>query len=75
MPKDRIRTLPLARDVEIRIERSSRHPIEYAIVLVVEREASRHAVRTFDNAHGTEEHHEHAYRGAVKQPPIVTHGP
>jgi hypothetical protein len=28
-----------------------------------------------DNAHDAEEHHEHRYVGAEKQPPTVTHGP
>lgn len=55
--------------------RSSTHPVEYAIVLVVSREGRWHTVRTFDNAHGPEEHHEHHYVGAEKQPPTVTHGP
>jgi hypothetical protein len=32
-------------------------------------------VRTFDNAHASDEHHEHRYVGSEKQPPIVTHGP
>jgi hypothetical protein len=31
-------------------------------------------VRTFDNAHGEHEHHEHAYDGDLKQPPTVTDG-
>lgn len=32
-------------------------------------------MRTFDNAHGPEEHHEHRYIGAEKQEPIVTRSP
>jgi hypothetical protein len=34
----------------------------------------RHTLRTFDNAHAPEEHHEHRYIGSEKQEPIVTHG-
>jgi hypothetical protein len=55
--------------------RSSTHPVEYAIVLVAWRDGRWHTVRIFDNAHHPEEHHEHAYVGAKKQPPIVTRGP
>jgi len=51
------------------------HPIEYAIVLLLERDGAVHAVRTFDNAHAPTERHEHRYIGAEKQEPIVTHGP
>lgn len=57
------------------IQRSSIHPVEYAIVLLVERDGERHTVRTFDNAHAPEEHHEHRYVGAEKQAPVVTLGP
>jgi hypothetical protein len=32
-------------------------------------------MRTFDNAHAFEEHHEHRYVGAEKQDPIVRRGP
>jgi hypothetical protein len=38
MPKDRRRRRRLARDVRIVIERTSSHPVEYAIMLVVRRE-------------------------------------
>jgi hypothetical protein len=55
--------------------RSSTHPVEYVIVLLVRREGRWHTVRTFDNAHAPEEHHEHRYVGADKQPPTVTYGP
>jgi hypothetical protein len=55
--------------------RSSTHPVEYAIVLLVRHEGRWQTVRTFDNAHAPEEHHEHRYVGAEKQPPIVTYGP
>jgi hypothetical protein len=75
MPKDRIRELLLAPDVLVVIRRSSTHPIEYAIILLVERNGTWHTVRTFDNAHAPEEHHEHRYVGPEKQPPVVTLGP
>ena len=75
MPKDRVRSLFLAPDVQIRVERSSAHPVEYAIILIVYRDGRWCPVRTFDNAHSREEHHEHRYVGAEKQPPTVTHGP
>jgi hypothetical protein len=75
MPKDRQRELFLAPGVLVVVQRSSAHPIEYAIVLLVEREGEWHAVRTFDNTHASEEHHEHRYVGAEKQDPIVRHGP
>jgi hypothetical protein len=73
--KDRARRRRVARDVRIVVERSSTHPVEYAIVLLVERDGVWHTVRTFDNAHAPDEHHEHCYLGSEKQPPIVTHGP
>jgi hypothetical protein len=75
MPKDRIRELLLATDVLVVIQRSSAHPIEYAIILLVERNGTWHTVRTFDNAHAPEEHHEHRYVGSEKQAPVITHGP
>jgi len=56
------------------VERSSEHPVEYAIVLLVLRDGRWRTARTFDNAHGPSEHHEHAYVGPEKQSPIVTHG-
>jgi hypothetical protein len=74
LPKDRTRELFIAPGVMMVIERSSSHPIEYAIVLLVERNGTWHTVRAFDNAHNPQEHHEHRYDGAEKQPPIVTHG-
>ena len=43
-------------------------------MLIVLRDGSWHTVRTFDNAHGAEEHHEHRYIGTEKQAPIVTSG-
>lgn len=41
------------------VERSSTHPVEYAITLIVQRDGAWHAVRVFDNAHDPDEHHEH----------------
>jgi hypothetical protein len=41
--------------VQIIVERSSTHPVEYAIVLLVERDGVWHTVRTFDNAHAPDE--------------------
>ncbi|HYM45951.1 MAG TPA: hypothetical protein VES65_07300 [Solirubrobacteraceae bacterium] len=75
MPKDRQRELFLAPDVLVVIQRSSAHPVEYAIMLLVERDGEWHTVRTFDNAHAPDEHHEHRYVGSEKQAPIVTLGP
>jgi hypothetical protein len=56
------------------IQRSSAHPVEYAIMLLVERDGEWHMVRMFDNAHDPTEHHEHRYIGSAKQEPIITHG-
>jgi hypothetical protein len=70
--KDRSLLFSLAPDVTILWERSSHHPVEYAIVLLVKRDSAWHTVRTFDNAHGEREHHEHAYVGDLKQPPVVS---
>jgi hypothetical protein len=61
--------------VSIVIERTSSHPVEYAVMLIVRRGGHWHTVRTFDNAHDPQEHHEHRYIGFEKQPPTVTHGP
>lgn len=44
-------------------------------MLVVEREGKPYTIRTFDNTHGPEEHHEHPYIRDQKGAPIVTHGP
>ncbi len=74
MPKDRRRRRFMAPDAQIVIERSSAHPVQYAIVLLVERNGLWHAVHTFDNAHHPEEHHEHRYINAEKQSPIITRG-
>jgi hypothetical protein len=73
-PKDRDRDDALGPGVRMRIERSSTHPVEYAILLLAFRDGGWRTVRTFDNAHAPDEHHEHRYRGAHKQPPIVTYG-
>lgn len=75
MTKDRTRVRRVAHDVRIVVRRSSSHPVEYAIVLLTERDGTWHTVRTFDNAHASHEHHEHRYVGSNKQPPIVTYGP
>lgn len=72
--KDRSLLFSLAPGVAVLWERSSHPPIEYAIVLLVERDGAWHTVRTFDNAHGEHEHHEHAYVGDLKQAPTVTDG-
>jgi hypothetical protein len=72
--KDRSLLFSLDPGVTILWERSSHPPVEYAIVLLVERDGVRHTVRTFDNAHGEREHHEHPYVGDVKHPPVVTDG-
>ena len=64
-----------ADDVQIVYERSSAHPIGYAITLRVRRRGGWRTVHLFDNAHGVEEHHEHRYVGDVKQPPCITRGP
>jgi hypothetical protein len=75
VPKDRTRERFVAPDVSIVIERSSDHPVRYAIILRVLRDGRWRAVRTFDNAHDPGEHHEHPYVRSEKQAPIVTHGP
>lgn len=56
------------------VERSSTHPVEYAIVLLAFRGGVWQTVRTFDNAHDPTEHHEHRYIGSEKQPPTVRMG-
>ena len=43
-------------------------------MLLVERDGQWHTVRTFDNAHDHEEHHEHRYIDSEKQEPVVTRG-
>jgi hypothetical protein len=75
MGKDRRWELAPAPDVRVIVTRSSAHPIEYAITLVVLRDGAWRTVRSFDNAHDPAEHHEHRYVGSEKQAPIVTHGP
>lgn len=75
MSKDRRRRRFVAQGVQIVIERSSAHPVKYAIVPLALRDGVWQAVRTFDNAHDPSEHHEHRYVGGEKQPPAITHGP
>lgn len=72
--KDRSYIRILASDAEIIVERSSEQPVEYAVTLRVLRDGKWHTVRSFDNAHHMDEHHEHRYIGTEKQPPIVTRG-
>jgi hypothetical protein len=71
--KDRERRISLAEDVEIVVERSSQHPVVYAIMLIARRDDQWHTVHMFDNAHGVTDHHEHRYIGANKQDPAITH--
>jgi hypothetical protein len=75
MPKDRRRRRFLAPDVQLVTERTSTHPVEYAIVLLAFRDGTWHTARTFDNAHGPTEHHEHPYIRSEKQPPTIKQGP
>jgi hypothetical protein len=72
--KDRHRVIDLDGRTRIIIRRSSVHPVEYAFTLVRDYGDDTHAVAVFDNAHGPDEHHEHQYIRADKQPPIVTWG-
>lgn len=72
--KDRRRTDDLDDLNQIVITRSSAHPVTYAITLVTTWKGRRYAVRTFDNAHIADEHHEHVYIGEAKQPPTITRG-
>lgn len=74
MPKDRRWERRLASNLLMVIERSSKHPIEYIILLLLERDGQLYTVRSFDNAHAPTEHHEHRYVGTAKQKPIVTQG-
>lgn len=72
MPKkDRRRTIYVDSTVKILVHRSSAHPVEYAICLLVKRDGEWFTVRTFDNAHDVGEHHEHRYRGRDKQKPVI----
>ncbi len=75
MGKDRRWELAPAPDVRIVVTRSSTHPVEYAITLVILRDGTWRTVRMFDNAHDPLEHHEHRYVGSEKQDPIVTREP
>ncbi len=71
MSKDRMRELLLAPDVLIVVRRSSAHSVEYAILLLTERDGEWHTVRTFDNAHAREEHHTFP---ATKSGPLMSSG-
>lgn len=73
--KDRSWTQGLVDGVVLVYERSSVHPLEYAITLRTWRDGCWHTIHLFDNAHAVEEHHEHRYVGGVKQPPRITEGP
>lgn len=75
MGKDRERELFLASDAKVVVCRSSDRPIEYAIMLVVLRDGHWHTVRTFDNAHLPDEHHEHRYAADKKLDAVKTNGP
>ena len=73
--RDRLRVESLDDTNHIVITRSSTHPVSYAITLVTTWRGRDYAVRTFDNAHTADEHHEHRYIGPDKQPPTVESGP
>lgn len=77
MTKDRAFRRPLddQQTVVMIRERSSTHPVEYAYMLIVFYESEWHTVRTFDNAHSPDEHHEHVYVRDEKQAPVITKGP
>lgn len=72
--KDRGWTVRLDDDNHIVVARSSAHPVTYAITLVTTRDGRWYAVRTFDNSHRADEHHEHRYIGEIKQPPTIEVG-
>lgn len=71
---DRERAWKLADDVRVHYQRTSAHPIEYAITLRVLRDARWRTIRLFDNAHAVDEHHEHRYVDSSKQAPAVRVG-
>jgi hypothetical protein len=48
-------------DVRIRYGRTERPPISYAIVLETQLDGHWMTIRLWDNAHSTDEHHEHEY--------------
>lgn len=73
--KDRHRTEQLDDLNRIVITRSSAHPVTYAVTLVTAWRGHWYAVRTFDNSHIADEHHEHRYIGTEKQPPATEKGP
>lgn len=68
---DRERFWDLADDVRVFYQRTSAHPVEYAITLRVLRGGRWRTIHLFDNAHGVDEHHEHGYVASCKQPPII----
>ena len=55
-------------------DRSSSHPVSYAITLRVLRDGRWQTIHCFDNAHDFQEHHEHRYVGDRKEPPAITYG-
>jgi hypothetical protein len=68
---DRERAWKLADDVRVHYQRTSAHPIEYAITLRVLRDGRWRTIHLFDNAHAVDEHHEHRYVDSSKQAPVV----
>jgi hypothetical protein len=71
---DRERFWDLAADIRVCCQRTSAYPVEYAITLRVWRGRRWRTIHLFDNAHAVDEHHEHRYVGACKQPPVVREG-
>jgi hypothetical protein len=67
--------LELREDVAIIAKRSAGSSFTYSIVLVVRRDNVWQAIRTFDNAHEVNEHHDHRYVGSERQQPIISYGP
>ena len=72
--KDRENSQELATGVWLFYERSSAHPVEYAITLRIRRDGRWQTIHLFDNSHAVDEHHEHHYVGDCKQAPIVSRG-
>lgn len=68
---DRERFWDLADGVRAFYQRTSAHPVEYAITLRILRGGRWRTIHLFDNAHGVDEHHEHSYVGSCKQAPVV----
>lgn len=65
--------IDLESDLRIRFTRSEPPPpVIYAITLEAERDGVWHTIRLWDNAHDSDEHHEHPYtRTDGKQPPTI----